>query len=146
MHTFTLKNLGLLLAFIIGGVGLSPESFGILTVFIAIDSITGIIRAGILHGWRSVTSSRFVSGIMTKLVVVIVPLVIAWAGRGAGIDLLLLAKGTLSALILAESYSILGNVHAIRTREDIEEFDAIAFILTNVRESVEKLFSNQIKK
>ena len=146
MEIFTLKNAGLLLAFLIGAVGLPMESFTIFAGLIFLDSFTGVLRAGMLHGWRSVTSAKFTSGLITKMLVIIVPLVVAWAGKGAEIDLLPLAKGTLTAFILAEAYSVLGNIHAIRTGEDKKEWDAIAWILCNVRKSVERLFIHDKEK
>lgn len=137
-----LKHILYVAVFIAGSVGLSTECFTIFTVLIIMDCITGIIRSAIFCGWRSITSARFYIGIVTKSIVIVVPLIVAWAGRGAGLDLLIMAKGILSTLILAEAYSVIGNIIAIRTGEDKEEFDAVASVLTAVRNQVKKLFIN----
>lgn len=135
--TLTLiKNLGYIPAFILG---LSTESYAILAGLMMLDTITGVIRAGVVHGWRSVNSHNLSFGILSKMCLILVPLIVAIAGRGSGVDLTLVAKGALSMLILSEAYSILGNTQAIRIRKDIVEFDAINFLLTRLRKGLEKL-------
>jgi len=117
---------------------LPVESFVIFGGLVVLDTVTGVIRSIILKGGKSFTSMKLTSGVVSKLLVILVPLVIAWAGNGSGINLLPLAKGALSMLVLAESYSIIGNIHAIRTRKDTVEFDAIAAILGFVKSNIEK--------
>jgi toxin secretion/phage lysis holin len=131
-----LKNMGYIPAIILG---LSTESYAILAVLMLIDTITGVIRAGVVHGWRSVNSHNLSFGILSKMCLILVPLIVAMASRGSGLDLTLVAKGSLSAIILSEAYSILGNVQSIRIRKDIQEFDAIHFILVKLRKILEKL-------
>lgn len=134
--TVILKNLGYIPAVFLG---LSTESYGILAGLMILDTITGVIRAGVVHGWRSVNSHNLSFGILSKMCLILVPLIVALAGRGAGFDLTLVAKGALSILILSEAYSILGNVQSIRIRKDIVEFDAINFLLVRLRKGLEKL-------
>ena len=132
-----MKHLTYFFAFIIGSVGLSPESFMILAVLMMIDTFTGVVRTIRIRGGQSFTSMRLTSGIIRKSLIIIVPLVIAWAGKGAGIDLSTLAQGVLAVLVLSEAYSILGNIHAIHIGKDVREFDAIAWILGLVRSELE---------
>lgn len=132
-----LKNVSYGVAFLIGAVGLSTQAFAIFGVLIIGDTITGVIRSLKLRGGRSVTSLKLTSGVISKLLIITVPLIIAWAGKGAGINLHALAQGALSMLILAEAYSVLGNIHAIRVGKDLKEFDAITYILEKVRGIIE---------
>lgn len=135
--TMTLiKNLGYIPVFILG---LSTESYTILAGLMILDTITGVIRAGVVHGWRSVNSHNLSFGVLSKMCLIATPFIVAIAGRGAGVDLTLVAKGALSMLILSEAYSILGNTQAIRIRKDIQEFDAINFLLIRLRKGLEKL-------
>jgi len=124
-------------------IGLSFESYAILGVLMAADVFTGIIRTAVINGWTSVKSRRLSSGIIAKVVIVGVPLVLVWAGRGAGIDLLPVAKGALGMLVLSEAYSILGNIHAIYLRQDVPEFDAISFVLKKIRGIVERVVKSR---
>lgn len=138
MHeSLFIKNITYLLAFMVGAVGLSTEAFAIFGALIVIDTLTGIIRAIKVHGGRSVTSMKLTSGVISKLLIISVPLIIAWAGRGAGLPMTAVAQGALSMLILAEAYSILGNIHAIRTGKNLKEFDAVTWILDRVRTTIE---------
>lgn len=118
--------------------GLSVENYSILAMLMILDLITGIVRAGVIHGWRSVTSRIATFGILTKLTMILIPLVIALAAKGVGMNLLVVAKMALGTMILSEAYSVLGNIQAIRIRKDIKEFDAINLLLTKVRSILEQ--------
>lgn len=131
-----LKNLAYIPAVYLG---LSMESFGILAVLMIIDTILGIIRAGVVHGWRDVTSHKASFGILSKLAMIFVPVVVALSGKGVGMNLVPIAGGALSMLIVSETYSILGNVQSIRTRRDIKEFDAVNYTLSRIRDLLEKM-------
>ena len=135
--TVVIKNMAYIAAFFIG---LDVTNYTILAVFMGLDLVFGTVRAGVVHGWREVKSYKFISGIVSKLVVLSVPLIVVWAGKGIGIDLLFLARGALGMLILGEAYSVLGNVNSIYQKKDLPEFDIIATILYAVQKFFEKLF------
>jgi len=125
-----IKNLTYIPVFILG---LPIESFGILTAFIIGDMVTGIAKSWIINGKKSITSRRFAIGLLSKLSMLCVPLLVAAAGRGAGIDLTFLARGALSLLIFSEGYSIIGNMISIRTGKDTHEFDAVTHVLMTIQ-------------
>lgn len=131
-----LKNLGYIPVVFLG---LSTESYGILATLMIVDTLTGIIRAGVVRGWKSVNSHNLSFGILSKMCLILVPFVVAIAGKGAGFDLTVVASGALSVLILSETYSILGNTQSIRIRKDIQEFDAINLLLSKMRKLLEKI-------
>ena len=133
--TTILKNFSYLCA---AFVSLGHDSYTILAIFMIIDTITGILRSGTIHGYRSVTSHNLSMGIVKKGLVIIIPLLIAVAGQGVGINLVFLAKSTLSILILSELYSILSNIQSIRLKRDVQEFDAVNFLLSKLRDILEK--------
>lgn len=117
--------------------GLSMKSFGILAMFMLLDVITGMVRAYVVHGGSSIKSYRLGAGILSKLCIILVPVLVVWGGEGANIDLLMVAQGALSVLILAELYSILGNIQSIRLRQDVMEFDAVNFLILKLRDYLE---------
>lgn len=139
------KHIMYAMAFLIGSVGMSVESFAILGVIVVVDTFTGVVRTIILHGGRSFTSTKLMSGIVSKAFIVSVPLLVVWSGKGAGIDMMGLGKGILSVLIFSELYSTLGNIYAIHIRKDVKEFDAVAFLLHKVRDIVENILKNSTK-
>lgn len=141
--TVALKHFGYVLAFLLG---LDIHSYGILAAFMLIDLVLGTIRAGVVHGVQSIKSYKFIAGITSKLLVLTVPLIVVWAGRGAGVDLLFLAQGALAMLVLGEAYSILGNINSIRLRRDIAEYDVISSILGTVQDVLERLLASNRDK
>jgi toxin secretion/phage lysis holin len=132
------KNLSYICAFV-AGLGLSPDSLGILAVFMFIDTILGVVRSIVIHGGNSFRSRLLAHGLISKLLVLFIPILLVYTGRGAGVNFLPVAIGTISVLILAEAYSILGHIQSIRTKKDVKEFDAISMVLAQVRSVVEKL-------
>ena len=125
--------------------GLSTHSYAILAFFILLDTFTGVLRAGILHGWREVTSFKFTTGLVSKLLIIFIPLMIALAGKGVGMDLTFVAQSAIGMLILAQFYSILGNIHAIKIRKDVKEFDAVSWVISHVQSIVEKMLMDSNK-
>lgn len=119
-------------------VSLGLQSYSILGVFMIVDTITGVIRSGTIHGWRSVTSHAATVGITAKCLVILVPLLIAIAGHGVGLELGFIARSALKVLILSELYSILSNIQSIRLKREVQEFDAVNYILNRLRDFLEK--------
>jgi len=131
-----IKNVGYACVFFIG---ISPQSYFILAIFMVVDTLLGVVRVIIVHGGRAFRSYRLVSGIMAKLAIILIPVLIAYTGQGIGMDFHLLAVWTLNLLILAQAYSILGNIHSIYMRKDVYEFDAISWALTRIQNVIERI-------
>ena len=141
LSTATLiKNLAYIPAILLG---LSFDSYSILVVFMTIDIVLGITRTAIIYGGRHVKSYRLSVGVISKLLMLIVPLLVVWTGKGVGINLFFLAQWSLGALILAEAYSVLGNIHAIRIRKDVAEFDVFSWILQKIQMILIKILQGQ---
>lgn len=134
-----MKNVGYVPMLLLG---LSGQSVLILAVFMLIDTFLGATRVGIVHGSQHVKSYKATVGLISKLFVLTVPLLTVWAGEGVGIDLHILATGTINVLILAQFYSILSNIYSIHLRKDVEEFDAVSFILRRVQGIIEKMIKS----
>ena len=137
------KNIGYLPMFLIG---ISMESYIILLVFMLVDTFTGVTKVYFLKGGHSIRSRELSRGILNKFLVIIIPLVLVWAGRGAGLDLLFLAKGVLGVFILSEAYSIIGNIQSIRTGKEKSEFDAVSYVITHSRDYLEKVIKILFEK
>jgi small basic protein len=118
--------------------GLSMESYLILAILMIIDTIFGVIRVGVIYGGRHIMSHKLKAGIIKKATVIVVPMILAMAGKGAGIDLLPVAKSILGILILSETYSIIGSVYAIRIKKDVPEWDMVSIALRQVQKQIER--------
>lgn len=103
-------------------------SFGVLLVF---DYITGLGKA--YHLGHSITSNKMKYGIVSKLSLIIVPLIINVAAKGLGSDSTILLDFVIVILILAEVYSIIGNIYSMRSGEEMPEYDAITAIGKRLR-------------
>lgn len=135
-----LKNIAYIPAILLG---LSFDSYFILVAFMTVDIILGITRTAVIYGGRHIKSYRFTIGIISKLTMLIVPLLVVWAGKGVGVNLVFLAQWTLGALVLAEAYSILGNIHAIHIRKDVPEFDVVSWILKKIQTSLIRILQTE---
>ena len=135
-----IKNSSYVAAFIISAqyLNLAPESIGMLTILIVVDIVTGIVKSGVLHGWRTIRSSRLAAGTLSKMLLLLIPVTLAVAGKGVSIDMTSLAQGSITVLILSQLYSVIGNIHAVQTKSEKNEFDAVAFILRSIRDLLER--------
>lgn len=141
--TTILKNFSYLCAAFLS---LGPDAYTILGIFMLTDTFTGVIKSGTIRGWRSVTSHSLTLGILSKATIILVPLLITIAGHGVGFDLVFLGKSTLNILIISELYSILSNIQSIRLKKEVQEFDAINFLLSKLRDILEKTIKKDPKK
>lgn len=145
--TVVAKNIGYvaMFAFSVEYLGLTPISLYVLSALIVVDVFTGVVKSGVIHGWKSIKSSVAQRGIIAKCFLMLAPLTLALAGRGLGFSTSVLAQSTLNLLILSEAYSIIGNINAVRTGEDKIEFDAVAFVLSKVREGLKRIILDDDK-
>ncbi len=139
-----IKNFAYIPAFIIG-LGINPEAVSILAIFMILDIILGVTHSAALHGGKSIRSRTLIHGIVSKFLVLIIPAILAYTGKGIGINLVSLVTATMSVLILAETYSMLGHIQSIRTGKDVLEFDAVSLVLKNLRNIIEKLLVSSTK-
>ena len=116
--------------------GIDQESFAIFGALIAVDFITGVSKARALG--QSVTSNRARYGILSKASLLILPLVIALGAKGIGQDAGPLFAWMINLLIVSEVYSILGNIYAIRTRQELPEWDVISLMGQRIRDAFER--------
>jgi toxin secretion/phage lysis holin len=145
--TAAIKNTGYVALFVLSVeyLGITPISLVILTCLIITDVATGILKSAAIHGWVSIRSSVFQRGIIAKCLLIVAPLSLAVAGKGIGFSTSVLAQSVLNLLILSETYSIFGNINAVRTGEEKAEFDAVAFVLSKVRETLKKIIIDDEK-
>lgn len=137
--TSIIKNAGYIPAILLG---LSGQSYAILGAFMFLDTVLGVIRVWTNHGGRSIRSYKLTAGITAKMCVLLIPLLTVWAGKGVGLDLHLLATWTVGALILAQFYSIVSNIYSIHIRKDVDEFDAVSWVLRRVQIVIERLLKD----
>ena len=117
---------------------ISWESLGTLSLLLFIDYVTGISKTYVIDK-RAIKSYRATAGIISKVSVLLVPISLSIASRHLGYDMLPFVNTVISMLVLAELYSIIGNVRAIQTGKETEEIDAVSFVLGKINSIVETL-------
>ncbi|MCK4500908.1 phage holin family protein [Candidatus Babeliales bacterium] len=133
-----LKNGMYIPAFVLAA-GISVNAINALAVLVMLDTVLGILKVVKIDGWRSVTSRRLAGGVISKLVLLLVPVTLALASLGVGVDIKWLVQSSITVLILSETYSVLGNIHSINTGKETPEFDAVQFILLRIKSLLDKL-------
>jgi phage-related holin len=134
----TLKNMSYVMAFF-AYLHVSTETTLILIILMFLDTLTGIFRTGVVHGGRTITSHNLSVGVMKKVCFLLVPVVLALAGKGVGLDLTHIVEWAFTALILSETYSIVSNIYSIHIRKDVQEFDGVSYIMQTLLSVLERI-------
>ena len=113
--------------------GFNKTSVAILGVFIVLDIITGLLSAYRVNGKREITSKNLSFGILFKMLLILIPLLVVWTGKGVGIDLMVFGVWSLNILIVSEALSILGNIQEIKTGKEVPEIDAVNMLFEKLR-------------
>lgn len=125
--------------------GIDQEAFTLFAVLLVLDYITGVVKAKRLG--HNVSSNKMKYGIISKLVLLFIPLALAILAKILGAqnyDFALYAGTNL--LAVSEFYSIVGNIYAIRTKKELPEYDVVAKIGAKIRSYLQKLDGSDEKK
>lgn len=104
-----------------------------LTVLMVLDVATGIIASVKIDGSKSITSRKMTAGVVAKAMILLIPFLFAIAGKGIGLNMDIYSRGVLSMLILAEFYSVAGNINSFKSGKRLPEIDVVSSILGKVR-------------
>ena len=134
----TALNLFLLpLASLVQFLEIDAKKLSILVVLMCIDMLTGTFKA--YRTKENITSRRWIAGFLSKLVVLLVPFTIALMAKGVDFDVKWFIGFSLSIMVIAEAYSILGNSYTFKTGEAVEEIDAVSAIIKVLRNFLENM-------
>lgn len=117
--------------------GIEKEPLLLLSLLLVIDYITGLYKANALG--QSITSNKMKYGCISKMLLLLIPIVLAIAAKGVGADFTFALIAGLNILIISETYSIIGNIYASTKRKELPEIDAIAMIGKSIRNYLLKL-------
>lgn len=110
---------------------------GILAILMIVDFASGVGKQYRLDKSK-ITSHDGWLGAIKKVATLCAILTIALVFKGLEMDAGAYIKGALSIIIMAEGYSIIQNIYAIRTGNILPEFDVVSILL--------KSFSDFLKK
>jgi len=125
------------------GLGDSPI-FISFSILLLIDYFTGLLKAYALG--ESITSNKMKYGIVSKLIIIILPFIFKIAAKGAGSDVENLMDTMLLILMLSEVYSIIANMYSIKTGKELPEFDVISILGKKIRDYLLRLSGDKDEK
>jgi len=113
----------------------------IFTWSMLIDTVTGIIKS-ILVGKLMFTFKAFYSGILTKFVLLLIPMLVSLTAMGLGYEFKWVIESALRLIVLSESISVLTNIISIKQRRNIQNKDYLSIILNIIRGWMMSMFDS----
>ena len=123
------------IAWVIQSLELDYRKLTILIILMCLDMVTGTFKAYRIK--EKITSRRWIAGFLSKLLVLLVPFTIALMAKGVDFDVKWFIGFSLSIMVVAEAYSILGNIYTFKTGEAVAEIDAVSAIIKVLRNFLE---------
>lgn len=119
------------LLYVLGAyLGIKHEMMGILATLLIIDTVTGILKSARINGVKSITSTSLTAGIISKMLLFLVPVIVALALKSFNVaDSTVVLQASIGVLCMSEAYSSISNIQSYRTGEAVDEVDALAIIL-----------------
>nr|DAS19124.1 MAG TPA: holin [Caudoviricetes sp.] len=107
------------------------------------DFITGVMKQYTLDRSK-IESGRAWLGLMKKLTTFIFIFTVAFVLRSVDLLEQIYIKTILSAVIVAEAYSIIQNIYCFRTGKPVKEIDAVTLVLQKIGNTFEKLLNKLV--
>ena len=123
---------------------INVESFFILMIFMCADSILGAMSS--IRVGDKFKFSIFYWGFISKLCILIIPLLVALLAKNVGQDFSMAIVITIKLLTVSEFYSSVGHTITIKKKKRIEKVDINTLILQGIREVMVRQAKSLIKK
>lgn len=105
----------------------------LLWFFMFFDTLFGVAKAVRLGGWASVTRSRFLAGVFTKIAVLFIPLSMALVGSLVGYNLNIFVLTTIYALIANDAVSCYTNILSFKKKKNYVNKDFVEMLINALR-------------
>lgn len=106
----------------------------ILFILMCLDTVLGAVKAVRLG--NKFSFKKLLWGMVTKISVLIIPMVIALVAKGLSFDFKWFVLAVLNILIVAEGFSAISNILSIRTKKNVENTDFISMLLKAIRKGL----------
>jgi hypothetical protein len=110
----------------------------VLFYLMVMDTFLGIIKTIVLDNVFSF--KKLALGFVSKLAVLLIPTALALMSIGLNYNFKWFVTIVMDLLIVSDGISIISNIIAIKTKKEIENFDAVTLILKSVRNGLIQLF------
>lgn len=109
----------------------------VLGTLMALDTVLGVVKTIVLG--KKFSFKKLIFGIITKISVLVVPMVLALVAKGLSFDFSFFVNAVLDLLVIAEAFSAVTNVISIKEKKELENSDFITNLLKRVRSGLSKL-------
>ena len=125
-------------------IGLDKEIISLYGLLLGIDYVTGLLKAYRLK--QHIKSNIMKYGILSKLVLLLIPITLLITSKIVGIDFNEMVKISLNILAISELYSIIGNLYSVRTAKELPEYDVLALLGGKIKDFLMKADLNEANK
>lgn len=129
--------------------GIPAEAYWLMAALILVDTVTGSARA-IRVDARSFTSAALRNGVLAKLLLLLIPLIVAMVAKSLPDPIDAMAIKTVSAsigiLAVSEAYSAIANIGAIIKKDGGPESDGVSFVISKLLGILRALLDSLSKK
>ncbi|MFK7030994.1 phage holin family protein [Flavobacterium oreochromis] len=122
---------------------LDIEIVKVLFFLMVIDTFLGIIKAIVLNNIFSF--KKLALGFVSKLAILLIPVALALMSKGLNYDFKWFVTIVIDLLIVSDGISIFSNIIAIKTKKEIENFDALTQLLKAIRNLLIRFFKKLLK-
>ncbi|MEM0575180.1 phage holin family protein [Flavobacterium polysaccharolyticum] len=110
----------------------------VLFYLMVMDTFLGVIKTIVLNDQFSF--KKLVIGFVSKLAVLLVPTALALMSKGLNYNFKWFVTIVMDLLIVSDGISIISNSIAIKTKKEVENFDAMTLMLKLIRNRLVQLF------
>ncbi|GAA3773792.1 hypothetical protein GCM10022423_30580 [Flavobacterium ginsengiterrae] len=110
----------------------------VLFYLMVMDTFLGVTKTIVLNNLFSF--KKLALGFVSKLAVLLIPTALALMSKGLNYDFDWFVTIVMDLLIVSDGISIISNIIAIKTKKEVENFDAMTLILKSIRNRLIQLF------
>lgn len=103
----------------------------VLFYLMVMDTFLGIIKTIVLN--NKFSFKKLAVGFVSKLAVLVIPTALALMSKGLDYEFNWCVTIVMDLLIVSDGISIISNIIAIKTKKEVENFDAMTLILKSIR-------------
>ncbi len=110
----------------------------VLFYLMIMDTFLGVIKTIVLNNRFSF--KKLAVGFVSKLAVLLIPTALALMSIGLDYNFKWFVTVVMDLLIVSDGISIISNIIAIKTKKEVENFDAMTLVLKSIRNRLIQLF------
>lgn len=118
----------------------------LLWFFMLFDTLFGLAKAVTLGGWDSVTRTKFLAGLGTKIAILFIPLSLALVGALTGFNFNIFVLTAIYAVIGNDAISCYTNILSIKKKRNYVNKDLIELMINALRSGIYNAVKGAIDK